>query len=116
MFTFMAGASSMGARVASTTAASRSSAIPAAIRAMASAVAGATIDQIGLVGQADVPDVGLLGEVEQLARHRVPGQGLQRERGDELARRPRHHHPHLGARLAQQAGTARPPCRPRCPR
>ena len=42
MFTFMAGASKTGARVASTTAASRSSAIPAAIRAMKSAVAGAT--------------------------------------------------------------------------
>ena len=42
MFTFMAGASSTGARVASTTAASRSSAMPAASRAMTSAVAGAT--------------------------------------------------------------------------
>ena len=41
MLVFMAGASRMGARVASTTAASRSSAIPAAKRAMASAVAGA---------------------------------------------------------------------------
>jgi len=43
MLTFMAGASSTGARVASTTAVSRSLAIPAASRAMASAVAGATI-------------------------------------------------------------------------
>ena len=42
MFTFMAGASKTGARVASTTAASRSSAMPAAMRAMKSAVAGAT--------------------------------------------------------------------------
>ncbi len=42
MFTFMAGASSTGARVAKTTADSRSFAIPAAKRAKASAVAGAT--------------------------------------------------------------------------
>ena len=42
MLLFMAGASSTGARVASTTAASRSLAMPAAKRAMASAVAGAT--------------------------------------------------------------------------
>ena len=42
MFTFMAGASSRGAFEASTTAVSRSLAIPAARRAMASAVAGAT--------------------------------------------------------------------------
>ena len=41
MFTFIAGASSTGPRPASTTAASRSSAIPAARRAMLSAVAGA---------------------------------------------------------------------------
>jgi hypothetical protein len=42
MFTFIAGASRIGARVASTTAASRSLAMPAAMRAMKSAVAGAT--------------------------------------------------------------------------
>ncbi len=41
MFTFMAGASRTGARVASATVVRRSSAIPAASRAMTSAVAGA---------------------------------------------------------------------------
>ncbi len=45
MFTFIAGASSSGAFEARTTAVSRSLAIPAARRAMASAVAGATINR-----------------------------------------------------------------------
>ena len=45
MFTFIAGASRSGALLASTTAVKRSLAIPAARRAIASAVAGATISR-----------------------------------------------------------------------
>ena len=60
-------------------------------------------DQVGLVGQADVPDLRLLGQVEELAPHRVARQRLHRERRDELRRGLGEDHPHVGARLDQQA-------------
>ena len=59
--------------------------------------------QVGLVGQPDVPDLGLAAEVEQLPRHRRAGKRLQGQRGDELGGRVGHHHPHRRPRLDQQA-------------
>ena len=66
MLTFIAGASSTGARLASTTAASRSSAIPAAKRAMASAVAGATMIRSASSARRMWPISDFCAEIEQV--------------------------------------------------
>ena len=70
---------------------------------MASAVAGRDHHQVGLVGEADVSDVRLVVEIEQVAGHPAPRQSLQCEGGDEFARGPRHHHAHVGLCFAQQS-------------
>ena len=73
-------------------------------------------DRVGVVGEADVADLGLLGEVEQLGRHRLAGQRLQGERGDELGGRARHDDAHAGPAGAQQAHQLGEPCSTRCRR
>ena len=83
MFTFIAGASRIGARVASTTAVSRSSAIPAARRAMASAVAGAMISRSASSARRMCPISASCAAIEKVQRHGRPGQRLQRQRRDE---------------------------------
>ena len=71
---FMAGATSTGLSVAISTVEARSSAWPPAILAIRSAVAGATIDQVGLARQPDVADLLLVVEIEQVGEHALGGQ------------------------------------------
>ncbi len=70
---------------------------------MRSAVAGAIEDQVGPLGQFDMAHGGLGGRVEQVEVHRVAGQRLQGQRGDELAAAAGHDHAHFGALVAQAA-------------
>ena len=58
-------------------------------------------DQIGLARQADVADLALVVEIEQLGEDAIVAERADRERRDELLRRPGHHHAHGDAALAQ---------------
>ncbi len=60
-------------------------------------------DQIGPLGQFDMAHRGLGGRVEKVQVHRVPGQGLHGQRGDELCSAPGHDHTHFSALIAQAA-------------
>ena len=60
--------------------------MPAASLAITFAVAGAIDDDVGRVGQPDVPDLRLLREAEGVGRDGLAGERLQRERRDELLR------------------------------
>ena len=99
---FMAGASSVGALLASTTADKRSLAMPAAKRAMASAVAGAITMIIGRAGQADMANLRLLPGIEETLGHLMTGERLQGQRGDEVTRGFGHDHVNIGACLDQK--------------
>ena len=100
---FMAGATSTGLSVAISTQEARSSAWPPAILASRSAVAGATTISVGLARQADVADLALVVEIEQLGEHAVAGERADRQRRDELLRRPGHDRAHGDPALAQAA-------------
>ena len=60
-------------------------------------------DQIGLARQADVADLALVVEVEQVGEHALVAERADRQRRDELLRRPGHHRAHGDAALAQAA-------------
>ena len=66
MRTFMAGAIRIGRVVASSTVEARSSACPPAIFAMRLAVAGRDDDEVGVAGEPDMADIGLVLAVEQI--------------------------------------------------
>ncbi|MNN31793.1 hypothetical protein D3C81_1454940 [compost metagenome] len=59
--------------------------------------------QVGPAGQLDVAHGRLGGRVEQVVEHRMAGQRLQGQRGDEFAGGAGHHHAHFGALVAQAA-------------
>jgi hypothetical protein len=59
--------------------------------------------QIGAIGHPDVPDLGLLTQVEEVGQDRASRQGLEGQLADELAGRGGHHDLDLGARLDQEA-------------
>jgi len=59
-------------------------------------------DQVGLIGELDMPDRRLLGEAEQIGEHRPAGQRLEGHRPDELLRPRGHRDVDLRARLVQQ--------------
>ena len=76
MLTFIDGASSTGALVASTTAATRVVGQPAGEPRDHVGGRRRDHDQVGRVGELDVTDLGLLGEVEQVVntgRRSAPG-------------------------------------------
>ncbi|MNF46739.1 hypothetical protein D3C84_279140 [compost metagenome] len=56
--------------------------------------------QVGPAGQLDMPHGRFGGGVEQVKVHGVPGEGLEGQRGDELAAALGHHHADLGALVA----------------
>ena len=80
MLTFIDGASSTGARVASAIAVTASSAIPAASRASRCRGRRRDHDRVGAIGELDVADLGFVGEREQIGEHGAPGQRLERHR------------------------------------
>ena len=88
---------------ASTTAVSRSLAIPAARRAMASAVAGATTSRSASSASRMCPISASLPRSNSSRATGRARQRLHRQRGDELGRGLGHHHPHGRAGLDQQA-------------
>jgi hypothetical protein len=99
MPSFMAGQTSTGARVASSTAASMSLLRPAATRAMKSAVAGTTQTTSASRARRMWSQGVALGE--DVANDRAAGEGLERDGADKGARRPGQDHVHLGARRAR---------------
>ena len=103
MFTFIAGASTSGARVAS--AHGREQVVGDAVRELRQRVRGRgrTTSELGPVRELDVRDLALLGGGEELRAHRRAGQRLQRERRDEARRRGRRDAAHLVARAPQRA-------------
>ena len=60
-------------------------------------------DQVGLARQADVADLALVVEIEQLGEDAVAGQRADRQRRDELLRRPGQDRAHADGGLAQAA-------------
>ena len=110
MLTFIDGASSTGARVASTIAVTASSACPAASRASVFAVAGAITTRSALIGELDVADRRLLGEAEQIGEHRAPGQRLERHRRRRTSARARSSRRRPARRPCRTAAPARRPC------
>ncbi len=60
-------------------------------------------DQVGPLGQLDVPHRGFGGRVEKVQVHRVPGKSLHGQRGDELCAALGHDHTHFSALVAQSA-------------
>ena len=58
-------------------------------------------DQVGLARQADVADLALVVEIEQLGEDALVGERADRKRSDELLRGPGHHGAHGDAALAQ---------------
>ena len=60
-------------------------------------------DQRRLARKPDVADLALVVEIEQLGEHAVPRERADRQRGDELLRRPGHHRTHRDSALAQAA-------------
>ena len=60
-------------------------------------------DQVGFARQADVADLALVVEVEQLGEHALVAERADRQRRDELLRRPGHDRAHGNAALAQPA-------------
>jgi hypothetical protein len=63
--------------------------------------------QVGLIGELDVPDLRFAIEIEELGVHRVAGQRLEGQLADELGRGAGHDHPHLGARLDEEPAELR---------
>ena len=107
MFTFMAGATRMGARVASAMVDTRSSARPRASLASRFAVAGATIRSSAQSASA-MWSISLSSrEVEQLRRDALAAQGLEHERGDELAGGGRHRATHRAPGAGQRPNQLR---------
>ncbi len=100
---FMAGATSTGLSVAISTAAGE--VVGVAARHLGQQVGGGRRhhDQVGLAREADVADLALVVEVEQLGEDALVGQRAHRQRRDELLRRPGHDRAHADARLAQAA-------------
>src|SRR5256885_66001 len=93
--TFMAGATSTGTAVARYSVESASSAMPCANFPRMLAVAGATSSRSG-------PDAVVVGGMA-LGAHRMAREGLERHRGDELRRMPRHNDVHVHVALLQLA-------------
>ena len=60
-------------------------------------------DQVGLARQANVADLALVVEVEQLGEHALVAERTDRQRRDELLRRLGHHRAHADPGLAQAA-------------
>ena len=60
-------------------------------------------DQVGLARQADMADLVLVVEIEQIGEHPVVAERGDRQRRHELLRRARHHRAHRHAVLAQAA-------------
>ena len=80
---FMAGASRMGALVASSVVVSMSSAMPQASLAIRLAVAGATSISIGLLRQGYMPDVPGFGAGKGIHTHRARAEGFEGKRSDQ---------------------------------
>jgi hypothetical protein len=64
-------------------------------------------DQIGFARQADVADLALVVEIEQLGEDAVVAERADRQRRDELLRRPGHHGAHGNIALAQPPDQSR---------
>jgi hypothetical protein len=60
-------------------------------------------DQVGPARQLDMAHGGFGGRVEQVEVHRMAGEGLQGQRGDEFAPALGHHHAHFGALILESA-------------
>ena len=73
-------------------------------------------DQIGLARQADVADLALVVEIEQLGEDAVVGERADRQRRDELLRRLRSSRRARRCRARAAAGSGRGTCRRRCRR
>jgi hypothetical protein len=63
--------------------------------------------EVRVVREADVPDLRLLGGIEEALRHGVGRQRLHRQGRDEMRRRVRHDDPHARARLDEQPAELR---------
>ena len=103
MRTFIAGATSTGLSVASSTVEARSSARPAAIFARMFGGGRRDHHKIGAARELDVPHLAFVGQREQVGVDLALAQRLQRQRRDELRARVGQHAGHAAASAAQQA-------------
>ncbi len=101
--TFIAGAIRTRVSVASSSVEARSSARPCAIRAIRSAVAGATTTRSATRDRAICPISASCVRVEELAMHLLARQCRNRKRRHEFRRGPGHDRRHRGPALAQAA-------------
>ena len=95
---FMAGATSTGLSVAISTAGGEIVGMAAGHLGQQVGGGGRHHDQVGLARQADVADLALVVEVEQLGEHALVAERAHRQRRDELLRRPGHDRAHADAR------------------
>ena len=106
MWTFIAGATTM--RRARREQHGREQIVRDAVRQLRDHVRGRRRDHddVGRVGEPDVADLGLLGQVEGVGGDRVPGERLQRERRDELCAPARHDDVHARAACTSRRTTS----------
>ena len=98
---FMAGATSTGLSVAISTRAGEVVGVAAGHLGQEVGGGGRHHDQVGLAREADVADLALVVEVEQVGEDALVAQRRHRQRRHELLRRPGHDRAHADAPLAQ---------------